>query len=142
MIILDTNVVSELMRPLPEPSVLRWVNRQVSDTLWLTSIAVSELLFGVARLPEGARKRQFAQAMADLLEHEFIGRVLPFDLESAVVYAELVARREREGKPVAMADAQIAAICIANSAALATRNQRHFAGLGLPVLDPWVVGAA
>ncbi len=141
MIILDTNVVSELMRPVPEPAVLHWVNLQLADALWLTSISVSELLFGIARLPDGARKRQLVQATTELLEHEFAGRVLAFDLESAIVYADLVARREREGKPVAMADAQIAAIGIANNAALATRNQRHFAGLGLVLLDPWLLGA-
>ena len=137
MIVLDTNVVSEMMRPAPDPSVLNWLNTQVAEELWLNSVVVSELLFGIARLPAGARKRQLAETFAAMLEQDFAGRLLPFDLEAAVIYAELVAACEAKGRPVEMADAQIAAICLAQGAKLATRNLKHFEGLGLVLVNPW-----
>ena len=139
MIVLDTNVVSEMMRPAPDSSVLNWLNTQVAGELWLNSVVVSELLFGIARLPAGARKRQLAETFAAMLEQDFAGRILPFDLEAAVIYAELVAACEAKGRPVEMADAQIAAICLAQGAKLATRNLKHFEGWGLVLLDPWLV---
>ena len=139
MIVLDTDVVSELMRAAPEPGVLTWLNAQATHELWLNSVVVSDLLYGVARLPEGARKQQLAQTVSAMLDEDFMGRVLPFDLESAVIYAELVANQERQGHALAMADAQIAAICLAHGAVLATRNVKHFGGLGLSLLNPWAV---
>jgi predicted nucleic acid-binding protein len=135
--VLDTNVVSELMRPEPDAAVLAWLNEQAADTLWLNSVVVSELLYGVARLPDGKRRAQLALAVQAMLAEDFSGRVLPFDLEAAVVYADLVAMRERQGQPVDVADAQIAAICLAHGASLATRNTKHFDGLGLMLLNPW-----
>ena len=138
MIVLDTNVVSELMRPSPEAAVLAWINNQAAETLWLNSVVVSELLYGVARLPDGKRRAQLAQAVQTMLAEDFSGRVLPFDLDAAVVYADLVAMRERQGQPVDMADAQIAAICLAHGATLATRNTKHFEGLNLTLRNPCV----
>lgn len=138
MIVLDTNVVSELMRPAPNPAVLAWVDAQPDRDLWLCSVAVSELLFGLARLPPGARRAQLTYAFEAMLTEDFSGRVLAFDLPAAVVYADLVAKRERDGQPVAMADAQIAATCLAYGAHLATRNVRHFEGLGLAWVNPWL----
>ncbi len=137
MIVLDTNVVSELMRPKPEPTVLVWLDAQRPGDLWLNSVVAAELMFGVARLPEGSRKQQLAQAVSAMLEQDFAGRILPFDLAAAVAYATLVAERERAGASLAMADAQIAAICSVSGAALATRNQKHFAGIGLTLINPW-----
>lgn len=137
MIVLDTNVVSEIMRARPEPAVIAWLDAQVPGELWLTAVIAAELMFGVARLPDGARKRDLAQAVHATLEEDFAGRVLPFDLAFASVYADLCAQRERAGLPAAMADAQIAASCLAHGATLATRNQSHFAGLGLALIDPW-----
>lgn len=137
MIVLDTNVVSELMRPEPQTSVLEWVDAQDASELWLCSVVVSELLYGVARLPEGQRKQRFAQALAAMLDEDFEGRVLPFDVVAAVSYAELLAKREQQGQPMAMADAQIAATCLAHGASLATRNTRDFAGSGLKLIDPF-----
>ncbi len=137
--VLDTNVVSELMRSEPDAAVLAWLNDQPADTLWLNSVVVSELLYGIARLPDGKRRAQLAQAVQAMLAEDFSGRVLPFDLEAAVVYADLVAMRERQGQPVDMADGQIAAICLAHGASLATRNTKHFDGLGLTLLNPWAV---
>ena len=137
--LLDTNVVSELMRPVPDVAVLTWLNSQPADTLWLNSVVVSELLYGIARLPDGKRRAQLAQAVQTMLVEDFSGRVLSFDLVAATVYADMVATRERQGLSVDMADAQIAAICVAHGAALATRNTKHFEGLGLSVMNPWTV---
>ena len=142
MIVLDTNVVSEIMRPAPDSKVLSWLNAQVAEELWLNSVVVSELLFGITRLPAGARKRQLADTFAAMLEQDFAGRILPFDLEAAVIYAELAAGCEAKGRPVEMADAQIAAICLAQGAKLATRNLKHFEGLGLVLVNPWGVAAS
>ena len=141
MIVLDTNVVSKMMRPAPDASVLNWLNTQVAEELWLNSVVVSELLFGIARLPAGARKRQLTYAFAAMLSEDFAGRILPFDLEAAVIYAELAAGGAAKGRPVAMADAQIAAICLAQGAKLATRNLKHFEGLGMVLVNPWVITA-
>lgn len=137
MIVLDTNVVSELMRTQPAPPVLDWVNAQPADRLWLCSVVVAELLYGIARLPDGTRKRQLAVAVEGLILEDFAGRTLPFDLEAAAAYAQLVVRREAGGQPIAMADAQIGAICLAQGATLATRNTRDFAGLNLNLVNPW-----
>ena len=128
-----------MMRPAPDPSVLNWLNTQIAGELWLNSVVVSELLFGIARLPAGARKRQLAETFAAMLEQDFAGRILPFDLEAAVIYAELAAGCEAKGRPVEMADAQIAAICLAQGAKLATRNLKHFEGLGVVLVNPWDV---
>ena len=138
MIVLDTNVVSELMRPTPNADVLAWLDSQAADALWLNSVVLSELLYGIARMPEGARRAQLAQAVQAMLAEDFAGRVLPFDLDAAAVYADLVATRERQGQPVAMADAQIAAICLAHGATLVTGNTKYFEGLGLTLCNPWL----
>jgi toxin FitB len=137
LIVLDTNVVSEVMRPAPDSAVLNWLNAQVVADLMLSSVVVSELLFGVARLPAGLRKRQLADTFASMLEQDFSGRILPFDLEAAILYGELAAACEAKGRPVDMADAQIAATCLAHGATLATRNLKHFEGLGLKLINPW-----
>ena len=137
MIVLDTHLVSEMMRPTPNSSVLSWLNTQVAEELWLNSVVVSELLFGMARLPTGARKRLLTDTFSAMLSEDFAGRILTFDLEAAVIYAELAAGGEAKGRPVEMADAQIAAICMAQGAKLATRNLKHFEGLGLVLVNPW-----
>lgn len=137
MIVLDTNVVSELMRPAPAPEVLAWLDAQNPEQLWLNSVVVAELLVGVWRLADGRRKQALAQAVGDMLEQDFAGRVLPFDVDAASAYAALVTQRERQGRPVAMADAQIAATCLAHGAQLATRNHRHFEELGVRLVNPW-----
>lgn len=137
MIVLDTNVVSELMRRWPAPKVLDWVNAQPSDQLWLCSVVVAELLCGVARLPDGAGKRQLAGAVEAMVFEDFASRTLPFDLEAAAACAQLVAQREGAGMPISMADAQIAAICTVHGANLATRHLRHFEQLNLNLFNPW-----
>ncbi len=137
MIVLDTNVVSELMRPQPAPSVLAWVNAQPADQLWLCSLVVAELLYGLGRLPDCDRKRQLANAVEAMVFDDFAGRTLPFDLEAAAAYAQLVVQREKAGQTIAMADAQIGAVCAVHGAQLATRNTRDFTGLGLNLINPW-----
>lgn len=137
MIVLDTNVLSEIMRAKPDPMVLAWLDAQAPEDLWLNSVVAAELLFGVARLPEGARKQRLAQAVSAMLEQDFAGQILSFDLGAASVYAVMLAERERIGQSMAMADAQIAAICLSRDAVLATRNSKHFEGLGLALINPW-----
>ena len=137
MIVLDTNVLSEIMRAKPDPVVLDWLDAQQPDDLWLNSVVAAELLFGVARLPEGARKQQLALAVSAMLEQDFAAQILSFDLSAASVYAVMLAERERIGASMAIADAQIAAICLSRDATLATRNTRHFEGVGLSLMNPW-----
>lgn len=137
MIVLDTNVVSELMRPQPAAAVFDWINAQPPEQLWLCSVVVAELLYGVERLPDGARKRHLAAAVEGMVVEDFALRTLAFDLEAATTYADLVIRHERQGLAISMADAQIGAICAVHGAALATRNTRDFAHTGLKLINPW-----
>lgn len=137
MIVLDTNVVSELMRGTPEPNVVMWVDRIVASDVMITAITAAELMYGVARLPEGRRKRDLDNLVRGLLAEDFEGQVLSFDEPAAMHYAEVVAHRERTGRPISMADAQIAAICRNWNAALATRNIDDFADTGVDAVNPW-----
>lgn len=137
MIVLDTNVLSELIRSRSEARVVEWVDKQDAGILAITSITVAELLYGVARLTDGARKAQLSSAVRGLVRDDFSGRVLAFDGLAAEHYAELVAERERQGRPVSIADAQIAAICRHHGATLATRNTRDFDATGIGIVDPW-----
>jgi toxin FitB len=141
MIVLDTNVVSELMRRRPDAAVLGWIDASDANGLALTAVTAGELLHGVARLPNGARRRRLAAAVHDMLLEDFAGRVLPFDGAAALHYGELVAAREHAGRPISVADAQIAAICRYHGAALATRNRRDFEATGVDVLDPWALAS-
>ncbi|WP_413904750.1 type II toxin-antitoxin system VapC family toxin [Candidatus Skiveiella danica] len=123
MRVLDTNVVSETMRAQPHAAVLAWLDAQDPSDLWLTAVVAAELMSGVARLPD-ARKQQLAHGVAAMLEQDFAGQVLPFDLAAASVYADLVAQRERSGKPIGMADAQIAATCLVHQATWSRATSR------------------
>jgi len=137
MIVLDTNVLSELMRPVPDIRVVDWLDRQNASTVAICSITVAEILYGIERLPEGRRKRDFSAMAAAMFEEDFAGRIHPFDSEAAACYAEQVAVSESAGKPVHMADAQIAAICIRHDAILATRNIKDFETLSVELVNPW-----
>jgi predicted nucleic acid-binding protein len=137
MIVLDTNVVSELMRPDPAPGVARWVRERDRRELLTTAITVAEVRHGVARLPDGRRK-QALLAAADEVFSAFGDQVLPVDAAAAVHYADIASGRERAGKPIAGFDALIAAVCRSQGAALATRNVADFGGTGIEVIDPWL----
>jgi predicted nucleic acid-binding protein len=138
MIVLDTNVLSELMRAQAEPAVVDWLDRQEQDSLAVTAVTVAELLYGIARLPEGRRKTRLRDAALQMLDEEFVGRVLAFDEDAAVHYAAIVSQRERAGRPISMADAQIAAICRHHAAALATRNTKDFDSVDIILANPWL----
>ncbi|WP_419932241.1 PIN domain-containing protein [Candidatus Poriferisodalis sp.] len=137
MFVLDTNVVSELMRPVPEATVTAWVAGQATSSLYLTAVGEAELRLGVAIMPEGARRDAVGAAVEALLREDFAGRILPFDSEAAAAYAALAASRRAAGRPVAQADAQIAAIAAANGMAVVTRNSDDFVGTGVEVVNPW-----
>jgi toxin FitB len=136
MIVADTNVVSELMRPSPFPAVRDWARRQPAGELYTTAITVAEIRYGLARLAAGRRKNRL-QAAADDLFAAFSDYVLPFDAAAAVHYALIARHRDEAGLPIAGFDAQIAAICRARGAALATRNIKDFLETGVDVADPW-----
>ncbi len=136
MIVLDTNVVSELMRPEPSRLVLRWLEQQPHAELNTTAVSVAEIHYGICRLPGGRRRDQLAVAAEDIFRG-FAWQILPFSHSAALEYGALVAGRERAGRPISALDAQIAAICLAAGCALATRNTADFADTGVEVLDPW-----
>lgn len=137
MIILDTNVLSALMRTTPDPPVVAWLDRQPAESVWITSITVFEARFGLALLPPGRRRRALEAAFARLLEDDLENRVLDFDAVAATSAASLAASRQRAGRPVDLRDTQIAGIALARHGTLATRNVRHFADSHVPVVDPW-----
>ncbi|MCB8877357.1 type II toxin-antitoxin system VapC family toxin [Acidisoma silvae] len=138
MILLDTNVISELAKPSPMVKVAAWANAQPTATLYATAIAEAELLFGLTIMPLGARRQMLERAVATIFGAYLAGRVFPFDRAAAEEYALWAADRRRIGRPVATADLQIAAIARARQvSAIATRNTRDFAGCGVPVIDPW-----
>jgi toxin FitB len=137
VIVLDTNVVSELIRGEPERRVIKWLDSQAGFEQWLTAITVSELLYGVARLPIGRRRNAVSAAVNALIDDDFSRRVLSFDSDAARHYAAVVSNRERDGQPISVADAQIAAICRSTGSRLATRNVRDFEATGIDIVDPW-----
>lgn len=137
MIILDTNVLSALMRQVPEPRVIAWLDRQPVESVWITSITLFETRLGLALLPTGRRRRTLEAAFARLLAEDLENRVLDFDSAATNEAAQLAANRQKIGRTVDIRDTQIAGIAIARRAKLATRNIRHFEDLNLPVVDPW-----
>ena len=137
MIILDTNVLSALMRTAPEAAVVRWLDQQPAESIWITSITLFETRLGLALLPKGRRRQTLESAFDRLLEEDLENRVLDFDSAAAIEAAALAATRQRAGRPVDMRDTQIAGIALARRATLATRNVRHFQDLNVTVVDPW-----
>jgi toxin FitB len=137
MIILDTNVVSEPLRPKPNPEVLGWLNRQAPETLYLTTISVAELWSGIELLPPGKRRRQLQELMlADLLPL-FEKRVLSFDESAAPVFGRIAAKAQGAGNRIDFADCAIAAIALSRRFMLATRNTRDFRGTEVTLINPW-----
>ena len=137
MIVLDTNVISELSRRVPDPGVLSWLDSLAVSDVATTAITAAELRYGVARLPDGHRKRELTVMVEGILTEDFHGRVLPFDERSSVQYADIVTGRERIGRPIGVADAQIAAVCRDLNAILATRNTADFEETGIELINPW-----
>jgi len=137
MIILDTNVVSELMRPKPSDVVMSWIDAQWPTPLYITATTAAELLLGAANLPSGRRKRTVEERVVATIDVDFARRVLPYDRNAATHFADIASRRRRVGRPIDDADAQIAAVCRARSATLATRNGKDFEGTGVELINPW-----
>ncbi|MGM1017593.1 MAG: type II toxin-antitoxin system VapC family toxin [Actinomycetota bacterium] len=141
MIVLDTNVISEVFRIKPEPRVVAWLET-LTDDVAITAITLAELLTGARRLPEGRRRTELEKAIDEAIEPYRGSRsLLAFDEGAAAEYAAVLVARERAGMPISMADAQIAAICRVHRAACATRNTRDFAHAGIDLIDPWSASA-
>jgi predicted nucleic acid-binding protein len=137
MILLDTNVVSELMRPAPSEAVLAWFAAQDAADLYLSAIGEAELRRGAAMLPAGKWRAQLMAAIDAMITEDFAGRILPFDSAAAQAFVLGFLERRAAGRPISLPDGQIAAIARARQAAIATRNTADFAGCGLAVIDPW-----
>ena len=139
MIILDTNVVSELMKAAPAERVLGWIAAQPASALYTTSITEAEILHGLALLPAGKRRNALESAAEAMLSEDFAGRILPFGSDAAHAYARIAADRRRAGRPISHFDAQIAAIARSAGAAIATRNVTDYDRCGVKILNPWDV---
>jgi predicted nucleic acid-binding protein len=137
MILLDTNVLSELMRPTPDPAVAAWVASRSAAGLATTAITKAAILHGIARLPSGRRRDALQRAAAAMFDEEFGDRVLPYDSAAAPHYASLRSARERAGRPISAFDAQIVAIARTHRATIATRDLGGFEDCGVPLVDPW-----
>ena len=141
MILLDTNVVSEPMRRKPDRNVLAWLDAQVGETLYLSTVSLAELLLGIESLPPGKHRKVLAAALDEQIIVLFGERIVPFDLGAAQTYAKIVTRARRYGHPIALADAQIAAIAASRQFTVATRDEEAFEAAGVPVINPWTATA-
>jgi toxin FitB len=139
VILLDTNVLSAVMRDEADPVVVSWLDSQPPQSIWTTAITVFEIRFGLEILGDGRRRRQLEEAFVKALEKDLDGRVLPFDQPAALAAGVIAADQRRQGRPIEIRDVQIAGIAATREAALATRNTRHFEGTGIPLLNPWKV---
>lgn len=137
MIILDTNVLSEFMRAVPEPAVMDWIGQQKTSEIFVTTITQAEMYYGLALLPVGKRRSDMERAVRQMFEQDFQERILTFDSAAALEYAALASFRRQIGEPIAQADAQIAAIALAQNAILATRNISDFCDCQLTLVNPW-----
>jgi predicted nucleic acid-binding protein len=137
MILLDTNVISEPLRRAPEPSVIRWMDAQALETLYVSAITVAELRFGVANLPEGKQRDALQTSLENQILPLFSGRIRPFDMDCTTAYAELMAKARSAGLAIAAADGYIAAIAAANRFSVATRDVSPFQAAGINVINPW-----
>lgn len=142
MILLDTNVLSELMRPLPDPSVVTWLDAQPEQDIWISAITVAEIRMGILRLAQGKRRHLLLSVAEQMFKEDFADRCLPFDCLAAEAYAAIVADRNRRGKPISVEDAQIAAIAVTAELELATRNTKDFSDINeLQIINPWPLSA-
>ena len=138
MILLDTNVVSELMRPTPEPKVLEWLDTQPAADIWVSAVTVGEIRLGITLLPDGQRKERLVGLAEAMFQEDFSDSCLSYDMPAAAEYAGIVATRTRLERPISVEDAQIAAIARSGGLTLATRNTKDFADIDeLPLVNPW-----
>lgn len=137
--LLDTNVISELVRPSPSEAVLAWFERRDPDELFLSALTIGELIRGVERLAAGARRTRLETWVGVDLAHEFFGRILPFDRDTAVIWGRLMGENDRRGTPRPAADAHLAATAIQHGLRLVARNTKDFVGLLEEVVDPWKI---
>jgi predicted nucleic acid-binding protein len=137
MILLDTNIISEVMRPTPATAVVEWLDRQRSHDLYLSAVTIAEIAYGIQVLPNGQRRTKLVERFDRFVSQGFDQRVLPFDTEAAYRYAEIMARRRQLGRPMSVPDGQIAAIALVQHFALATRNVSDFEHCGIDVLNPF-----
>lgn len=137
MILLDTNVISALMRPEPETLVVKWLDGQPRASIWITSITVMEIRYGLQIMPKGRRRETMTQLSERMLAEKIEGRVAPFDTAAAEQTGDLMASRKAEGRMGESRDTMIAGIAMATGATLATRNTANFADLSVPVINPW-----
>ena len=138
MIVLDTNIISEVMKPLPSAAVLDWLNRQNSERLYLSCVSLGEIEYGLRILPEGHRRRELQERFRRFVASAFALRVLCYDEQAAQSYGEIMAERRALGRPMSALDGQIAAIAKVHGAAVATRNMRDFEYCGVELMDPFV----
>ena len=136
-ILLDTNVLSEVLRSVPSASVLSWLSAQSPESLFVSAVTQAEMALDAGLLPAGKRRDALQRALAALFEQDFAGRVLPFDADAVPFYVDVVVRRRSAGRPMSQFDAQIAAIARRHGATVATRNIAGFEGCGLTLVDPW-----
>ena len=136
--LLDTNVLSELLRNVPDRSVLTWLAAQPAQGLFATAVTQAEMMLGARLLPAGKRRTALESALRGMFDEDFAGRVLPFDSAATAAYAEIVAARRAVGRPISQFDAQIAAIARQHSMGVATRNLDDFTGCGVAVINPWL----
>jgi predicted nucleic acid-binding protein len=137
MIIVDTNVISEVIKPDPSVEVTGWLARERPSNIFTTAIAQAELLYGIELMPRGRRKSALEAAITRILRELLVDRILPFDSDAAIIYSRIAASRRAMGRPISEPDAQIAAIAHSRGAALATRNASDFEHCGIKVLNPW-----
>lgn len=137
MIIIDTNVISEMMKPSPATAVVDWFNKQETVSLYLTTISIGEIGYGIRALPDGKRRRLLAEGFEALLKAAFENRILDFDETAARNYGDIMGNRKEVGRPLVCLDGQIIAIALANSSAIATRNTKDFEHCGLTIFNPF-----
>lgn len=137
MIVLDTNVLSELMRPTPNDRVVEWLQTQPQASLFTTAVTRGEVLFGVRLLPDGQRRQRLWAAAQSIFDEDFAGRVIAFDDEAADAYAEIGAARRASGRPISQFDAMVAGIARSRGATVATRNTDDFTDCGIDIVNPW-----
>jgi toxin FitB len=138
MMILDTNVLSAMVRPRPDEDVVAWLDKQARLSMWITSVTIFEIQFGLQVLPVGKKRSLLTRAFESVLTDDIGGRVAPFDRTAAEHSAEWMASRHKKGRPVELHDTMIAGIALACHATLATRNVSHFEDLSVPVVNPWM----